>query len=211
MNDFARRLKQCRENKKSGNPTWTQRYVAEQIGMARTTYTAYENGTKMPPPDTINNIAILLDVSNDYLMGRTNTPFMYEEETLDHFMMLPVVSKIPAANPFQLENIQTYFPVERRIIGDGNYIWLTINSDSMINVGIRIESKVLIRLQETVENGDIAAVCVGGADAVLKKVYVTDKKISLVSENPNIPDQVYGKEEVVVKGKAIYVSGALSV
>ena len=42
MNDFARRLKDCREKMKSENPEWTQKYVAEKIGMARTTYTAYE-------------------------------------------------------------------------------------------------------------------------------------------------------------------------
>lgn len=47
--------------------------------MARTTYTAYENGTKMPTPDRINNIAILLDVSIDYLMGRTNIAETYND------------------------------------------------------------------------------------------------------------------------------------
>lgn len=211
VNDFARRLKECREKKKSENPEWTQRYVAEKIGMARTTYTAYENGTKMPPPDTINNIAILLDVSNDYLMGRTNTPFIYEEEALERFTMLPVVSRITSSDAsYLLENILTYFPVEKSLIGDGNSVWLNITGDSMINVGIREGSKVLIRLQSTVENGDIAAVCINGADAVLKKVYFTDENISLVSENPSFSDQVYRKGEVIIKGKAIYVSGVLT-
>ncbi|WP_017379777.1 helix-turn-helix domain-containing protein [Paenisporosarcina sp. TG-14] len=73
MTEFARRLKQCREKKKSTNSMWTQQYVANKIGMARTTYTAYENGTKLPPLDTVNSIAILLDVTTDYLTGRTDT------------------------------------------------------------------------------------------------------------------------------------------
>lgn len=210
VNDFARRLKECREKKKSENPAWTQRYVAEKIGMARTTYTAYENGTKMPPLDTINNIAILLDVSNDYLMGRTDTTHIYKEESLERFIMLPVVSKITFEAPsYLLENIMTYFPVEKNLIGDGQYVWLNVTGDSMVNVGIREGGKVLIRLQPTVDNGDIAAVCIDGAAAVLKKVYVNHEEISLVSENASFADQVYRKEQVRIKGKVVYVSASL--
>lgn len=210
MNDFSRRLKSCREKKKAENPRWTQRYVAEKIGMARTTYTAYENGTKMPPLDTINNIAILLDVSNDYLMGRTNTPLAYKEESLENFMMLPVVGRILAKELFYREkDIISYFPVEKNLIEDGDCVWLKVSGDSMINVGIRDGSKVLIRLQDKVENGDIAAVCVNEADAVLKKVYDNHEEISLVSENASFPDRVYPRAQVFIKGKVIYVSTLL--
>lgn len=72
MEKFAQRLKQCRERKKSSNPNWTQKYVADKIGMARTTYTAYENGTKLPPLDIVDNLATLLGVTTDYLLGRTD-------------------------------------------------------------------------------------------------------------------------------------------
>lgn len=210
MNDFARRLKDCREKMKSENPEWTQKYVAERIGMARTTYTAYENGTKMPPPDTINNIAILLDVSNDYLMGRTDSPLVYQEQSLEHFIMLPVVTKIVADEFAYLnKDIITYFPVEKSLIVDGNCVWLKVSGDSMINVGIRNDSKVLVQLQSTVENGDISAVCIDGADAVLRKVYFNNEEISLVSENASFADEKYHKEQVNIKGKVIYVSASL--
>lgn len=83
MTVFARRLKECREKKKNENPLWTQGYVAEKIGMARTTYTAYENGTKQPPIDTTNDIATLLGVSTDYLMGRTEIPYQVNKDEKD--------------------------------------------------------------------------------------------------------------------------------
>ncbi|WP_332649751.1 helix-turn-helix domain-containing protein [Lysinibacillus sp. 54212] len=70
MNNFAKRLKNCRENLKKSNPQYTQSFVAEKIGVARTTYTAYENGTKTPPPETLSIIANYFDVSVDYLLGR---------------------------------------------------------------------------------------------------------------------------------------------
>lgn len=72
MDVFAQRLKKCREDKKKSNPDYTQAFVAKKIGVARTTYTAYENGTKMPPLDTVNIIADFYDVSSDYLLGRDN-------------------------------------------------------------------------------------------------------------------------------------------
>lgn len=71
MSAFGKRLKSCREKIKKSDSKWTQKYVADKIGVARVTYTAYENGTKMPPFDTINNIAELFGVTTDYLMGRS--------------------------------------------------------------------------------------------------------------------------------------------
>lgn len=213
MNDFARRLKECREKKKSDNSRWTQKYVAEKIGMARTTYTAYENGTKMPPPDTINNIAILLDVSNDYLMGRTNVTDSHvtaPEFFKEYFAYLPVVAEIACGIPiFTEDEIIDYFPAEKDLLNGGEFVWLKSKGDSMVNAGIRDGSKVLIRLQPMVENGEIAAVCIDRNNATLKKVYFSGEDIMLVSENPSYADQVYSKDRIAIKGKAVYVGSAL--
>lgn len=70
MAEFSQRLKSCREHLKGNNSVWTQGYVAEKVGVARSTYTAYENGTKQPPIGTINALADLFEVSSDYLLGR---------------------------------------------------------------------------------------------------------------------------------------------
>ncbi|MEH6943517.1 helix-turn-helix domain-containing protein [Bacillus sp. JJ722] len=72
MDIFPKRLKKLRESKKALDSKFTQGYIADLIGVARTTYTAYENGTKQPPMETINKIADLFEVSTDYLLGRTD-------------------------------------------------------------------------------------------------------------------------------------------
>jgi transcriptional regulator with XRE-family HTH domain len=74
MKTFGERLKHLREKKKRENPKWTQEYVADLVGVARTTYTAYERGTKQPQLDTVNKLADLFEVSADYLLGRTDNP-----------------------------------------------------------------------------------------------------------------------------------------
>lgn len=74
MTRFGERIKASRERKKRFESKWTQEYVATKVGVARTTYTAYENGTKEPTIETINKLADLLEVTTDYLMGRSDTP-----------------------------------------------------------------------------------------------------------------------------------------
>lgn len=81
---FSDRLKKCREDLKRKNPQYIQSYVAEKIGVARTTYTAYENGTKTPPLETVNIIADFLNVTTDYLLGRTDFPD-YDQKKQDEF------------------------------------------------------------------------------------------------------------------------------
>ncbi|WP_368652154.1 helix-turn-helix domain-containing protein [Ornithinibacillus sp. 4-3] len=71
MEHFSRILRSYREELKKEDSKWTQRYVAEKIGVARVTYTAYENGTKTPPLDVVLQIASVFNVSVDYLIGRT--------------------------------------------------------------------------------------------------------------------------------------------
>lgn len=73
MKVFGARLKNEREKKKSLDSKWTQGYVADLIGVARPTYTAYENGTKQPPMETVNKLADLFNVTTDYLHGKTTT------------------------------------------------------------------------------------------------------------------------------------------
>ncbi|MBS4203693.1 helix-turn-helix domain-containing protein [Bacillus sp. FJAT-49754] len=81
MSKFSLRLKKLRDERKNKNKKWTQKYVADLIGVARVTYTAYENGTKVPPLDTINKIAMVFNVDTDYLMGRTDYPLKTDMTT----------------------------------------------------------------------------------------------------------------------------------
>lgn len=67
----GKRIRGERESFKAKDSKWTQEYVAELIGIARSTYTAYENGTKLPPIDTLNKIADIFDCDTDYLSGRS--------------------------------------------------------------------------------------------------------------------------------------------
>lgn len=63
---FGDRLEKLRE--KTG---LSQGEVAKRLGMARTTYSGYENNAREPDQKTLDKLATFFDVSVDYLLGRT--------------------------------------------------------------------------------------------------------------------------------------------
>ena len=81
----------------------------------------------------------------------------------------------------------------------------TCIGDSMINARIFDGDIVYIRQQETVGDGDIAAVLVGNT-TLLKRVRIYDDHISLESENPKYKPLVFWNEEmnnVCIIGKVV--------
>lgn len=52
----------------------TQSEMAKKLGIARTTYAGYENGSRRPDPETLQKLADIFEVSLDFLLGRTDDP-----------------------------------------------------------------------------------------------------------------------------------------
>ena len=88
---------------------------------------------------------------------------------------------------------------------------LTCKGDSMINARIFDGDIVYIRQQDTVENGEIAAVLIDG-EATLKRVQLYEDHISLEPENPQYRPLVYWCEEmntIRILGKAVGFQSSL--
>lgn len=69
MVPFAIRLKEARKRKKL-----KQREMAEYLGITSRSYQQYEGGKRRPDYETLVAIADYLDVTLDYLFGRTDEP-----------------------------------------------------------------------------------------------------------------------------------------
>ena len=64
------------------------------------------------------------------------------------------------------------------------HFFLRVTGDSMINAGIRDGDLVLLRRQDTAENGQIVACLVDGEDATLKRFRRQRDMVLLQPENP---------------------------
>lgn len=49
---------------------WTQKYIADELGVKYQTYQKYEMGKAKPSFENLIKLADLFDVSMDYLIGR---------------------------------------------------------------------------------------------------------------------------------------------
>ncbi|HIW55562.1 MAG TPA: helix-turn-helix domain-containing protein [Firmicutes bacterium] len=49
---------------------YTQRQVAQMLGISQPSYIRYENGTAQPSLENLSALADIFDVSADYLIGR---------------------------------------------------------------------------------------------------------------------------------------------
>lgn len=175
--------------------------IADAVGVTEATVQRWESGNiKTVRHEKIAKLSEVLKVSPAALMG-------WEEPLPSNIMPLPEMKKVPLIGNIACgtpiladENITDYIDLPGHIRAD---YALTCRGDSMINAGIRDGDVVYIRKQETVENGQIAAVLVGDDEATLKRFYLMDGKVTLNAENPAYPPMVYVGEEI----RAVHVIG----
>ena len=172
------------------------RKFAEEIGLKYTTYYGYERGTREPGADFIAAIASYFGVSVDYLLGLEDKKWPSNLSPLPKMKKIPLVGTIACGQPILAEeNITDYIDLPGHIRAD---FALTCRGDSMINAGINDGDIVYIRKQETVENGQIAAVLVedGNMEATLKRFYFSGNTVMLNAENPAYDPLVYVGAEI---------------
>lgn len=111
-------------------------------------------------------------------------------------VQIPVLGYVRAGIPMTaVENIIDYEEISQEQARTGEFFGLIIKGDSM-EPRMTDGDVVIVRKQETVDNGDIAVVLVNGDDATVKKFYRTDAGIKLVSTNPIYDPFFYTPDEV---------------
>lgn len=160
----------------------------------------YEKGTDNIKLSTLRKLADYFNVPIDYLVDDE-----IEDRTISvigEMVNIPIVGRISCGNgSVAYENVEGYESVPKEWVTGGDHFFLRAKGDSMIGARIHEGDLLLIRKQDTVENGEIAAVIINGEEAVLKRVYKHDGMIVLHSENPNYPPKFCPPNEVRIIGK----------
>lgn len=115
---------------------------------------------------------------------------------------VPVVGRVAAGEPIlAVENIEDIYPLPDIFLNSNDKIFmLTIHGDSMINAGILDGDYIIVRQQNTADNGDIVVALLGDT-ATVKRFYKEDNYIRLQPENDSL-EPIYTKN-VTILGKVI--------
>lgn len=183
--------------------------IANELGLARSTIQRYEKGTiatiKMP---IIEAIARVLEVDPAWLCGKTDkmTSWPSNIEPIRWGKPVPLVGDIACGTPILAEqNITDYVDTPEHVKAD---FALRCRGESMIDAGVHDGDIVFIRQQPEVDNGQIAAVLIDGAEseATLKRVYLDNGVLTLQAANPSIaPKTFFGEDisRVHILGRAV--------
>lgn len=118
---------------------------------------------------------------------------------------VPVVGRVAAGKPIlALENIEGTFPLPASFVGttDG-FFMLTTKGDSMVNAGILNGDYLVVRQQQTAENGEIVVALLDNENATVKRFYQDRDSICLQPENDSY-EPIWSKD-VQILGKVIGV------
>lgn len=192
--DLGLYLKTIRETKKL-----TLRQVDYQSDISFSHLSMIENGTRKPTALTLKELAKVYNV--DYLDLYEKAGYIDLIEDIKKpkikTVKIPVLGYVRAGIPLEaVEEILDYEEIPEEWLKGGNeYFGLTIKGDSMFPFFIEGDT-IIVKKQNTCENGEIAVVLVNGNDATVKEVKKNEDGISLIPYNRMYPPMNYTNEDI---------------
>ena len=97
---------------------------------------------------------------------------------------VPLVGQIAAGGPILAEqSVEEVFPLPKSLVGEGELFMLKVKGDSMVDAAICDGDFVVIRRQQTCDNGDIVAALLDD-EATVKTFKKRDGHVWLMPHNP---------------------------
>jgi repressor LexA len=96
---------------------------------------------------------------------------------------VPMIGRIAAGGPILAEETLTdVFPLPKQLVGEGTLFMLEVSGDSMVDAAICSGDYVVVRQEQTAENGDIVAALIDG-EATVKTFQRKDGHVWLLPHN----------------------------
>lgn len=201
----------------------TQTELASRVGVSKSTMSDYLALRSKPSHGVLEKIANVFSVGKSDIDTTYQDSLMMEElkrkqrkdklfklledpQPYDVALVnLKIVGKISCGKGvLAYEEIEGAEPTPRSWLNGGDYFYLRAKGQSMVDAGIEEGDLLLIREQEDVESGEIAAVYLDGK-AVLKRVIKNENgSITLRSENSNhkaYPPMTFSSGNIWIIGK----------
>ena len=171
----------------------SQKDAADALNISQATLSHYEIGRREPDLATVAAMASLYGVSVDYLLGtgydtrRTKKIRIYGE--------VAAGQPIDAVDSSDYDDPNDWCEIPADLANTGEFFALRIKGDSM-SPRMQEGDLVIVRKQNTIEDGEIAIVGVNGDSATCKKIKKTESGLVLIGFNPTFTPLVFTWREV---------------
>ena len=180
----------------SRNYAPSMREIGEAVGLSSTASVSHQ----------LNKLELLGFISRDPRRPRTIDLLGAEspdEVSNPTAAMVPLVGRIAAGGPITAEqNVEDVFALPRQLVGQGELFLLKVVGESMIDAAICDGDWVVVRQQQSAENGDIVAALLED-EATVKTFKQRDGHTWLLPRNSAF-EPILG-DHAVILGKVVAV------
>ena len=143
------------------------------------------------------------------LKGGNGEPISKRHEEKSYYtgkemVEVPVIGKITAGEPIlAVENITDTFPIPIDFVGNSESFMLTVRGESMIEAGILNGDYILVKKQNTANNGEIVVALIGD-EATVKTFYKEKDHIRLQPQNSTMEPIIVPTCEILGKVAGVF-------
>lgn len=131
-----------------------------------------------------------------------------EEDTIptQRVINVPLVGKVTAGSPITaIENVEEYFPLPERLASSDDAVFmLEIMGDSMIEAGILNGDYVIVKQQQSANNGEIVVAMTDEEEATVKRFFKEQNQVRLQPENSSMAPIFLNSVSILGKVIGVY-------
>ncbi len=112
---------------------------------------------------------------------------------------LPVVGRVAAGRPMlAIEDIEETFPIPHDFLSGADGFMLRVKGESMVEDGIHDGDYVVVRRQQSADNGETVVAMVEG-EATVKRIFLENNQVRLQPANSEMQPMYFPSVEIVGK------------
>ena len=175
----------------------SQDTLAEKLGYKSfTTVQKWEDGSAFPRVSTLKKIAEIFDIDLDHLLNlniRTDK------------VAVPIIGEVKAGyDLYANEDIYGYEYCNNNEYGSGEFFYLKVKGDSMIDARIGQGDIVYVKKQNYLDDNDIGVFLLDNNEVTIKRVKFDKDDIILKAANKNYADRRFKSDEIKILGKVLH-------
>ena len=175
----------------------SQDELANKLGYKSfTTIQKWEDGTSFPKVKNLNRLSDIFNVELNHLLNIDLKNVKVE---------VPILGEVKAGYDMYVdENIIGYEYCNNNEYSAGEYFYLKVKGDSMVDERICEGDIVYVKKQDYLNNRELGVFLLDNNEVTIKRALIDKDYITLVAANKDYPDHKYKLEDIKILGKVLH-------